>query len=110
MKAEKPKIYSDSPRLPKGTKKIDALERTLVELFFVENPTIPKDAPAAKKLVKEFIAQRLPKEKGVWAYYPWHKTAIRIPSEKIYHQLRTIRNRNLITEKEQKNYRDARIG
>jgi hypothetical protein len=39
---------------------------------------------------------------GIWAYFPWKKTAIRILDENEYSLLRLSRNYNLITPKEEK--------
>lgn len=38
---------------------------------------------------------------GVWVYFPWKNTAVRILPEKEYEELRLSRNKNLITDSEQ---------
>lgn len=42
--------------------------------------------------------------------YPWRKTLVRIVGPEAYHELRTNRNRDLLTREEQKRFASARIG
>lgn len=87
---------------------MNVLPSAFGELFFIENPTVRKDDPNLKKLKEDFISQK--SAEGVWMYYPWHNTAVYMPKEETYFQLRTARNRYLITEEEQKKYRDVTVG
>jgi hypothetical protein len=48
-------------------------------------------------------------EKGMWVYYPWKKTLVHVLNENEYEELRTSRNKNLITKDEQDKFRNARI-
>lgn len=41
--------------------------------------------------------------------YPWRRTIVRLPEDKLFHQLRTARNRYLITNDEQRQWSTARI-
>ena len=45
-----------------------------------------------------------------FVYYPWRNVLVRIVGEQAYTKLRTNRNRELITDDEQKRFADARIG
>jgi hypothetical protein len=105
---KKPKFYRSKSALPKGTKTIDALQSALGELFFIENPQASKSDPKTKSLLKAFLSRT--KAEGSWVYYPWLKTAVRVPPEDTYFRLRTARNRDLITEEEQFAYRNAVVG
>ncbi len=107
-KIQKPVFYKSETDLPRGIKKVDAMESATRELFFIENPTIRKDNPNLKNLQEKYISEK--NIEGVWVYYPWHKIAVHIPPEDIYFRLRTARNRDLITEKEQRVYRNAVVG
>lgn len=42
--------------------------------------------------------------------YPWRKTLVRIVGIEAYHELRTNRNRDLLTQEEQKRFASAHIG
>jgi len=46
---------------------------------------------------------------GVWVYFPWKKTAVRILDETGYSKLRLSRNHNLITFEEEEKIRGATI-
>lgn len=47
---------------------------------------------------------------GVWVYFPWHMQAFYMPPEDAYYQLRTSRNRNLVTTEEQFKFRNFKVG
>lgn len=106
---KKPKFYRLKSALPKGTKTIDAVPSAFGELFFIENPQVSKSDPRAKPLLKAFLAEKKHTQ-GLWVYYPWLHTAVRVPPEDVYYRLRIARNRDLITEEEQSAYRAAVVG
>ena len=105
---KKPKFYRLKSELPKGTKVINAVESALRELFFIEHPQISKNDSRADALFKAYRSQADSGE--CWVYYPWSRTAVRIPSEEVYYRLRTARNRDLITDEEQVLYRNTVVG
>lgn len=105
---KKLRFYHSESALPKDVKKVDALRSAFQELFFIENPHISKSDLKSKLALKKFLDEK--KREGAWAYYPWLKTAVRIPSEDIYFRLRTARNRDLITDEEQVAYRNMVVG
>lgn len=43
-------------------------------------------------------------------YFPWNRERVQIPSQRTFFKQRSIRNRNLITEKEQEIFRNFSIG
>jgi len=55
--------------------------------------------------VKESVKDR--DLRGDWIYYSWRNSLVHIISENDYFELRTNRNRNLITKEEQKKLRNA---
>src|SRR3989344_1332421 len=105
---QKLRIYRVKSALQRGTKHIDALGSALGELFFIEHPRLYKSDPRAKALLAAY--RKKSRIKSVWAYYPWRRTAVRIPEERAYFRLRTARNRDLITTQEQSAYRRAVVG
>ena len=44
---------------------------------------------------------------GTWVYFPWRGTLVHLLPKDLYHELRTNRNRNKITDEEQKRLRMA---
>ena len=56
-----------------------------------------------------FIAQYQAREPGFWSHYPWLNLALRTLEPGALYELRTNRNRNLITPSEQAGLRQARV-
>lgn len=50
------------------------------------------------------------RELDTWVYYPWRNCAVHALSREKYEQVRTSRNKNLITEDEQKKFSNFKIG
>lgn len=46
---------------------------------------------------------------GTWFHFPWNDTLVRYPDEDEHYDLRTFRNRNLITKREQRILRGKKI-
>jgi len=77
----------------------------------IEKPEIfysREDAPSDAKVIETDEGGKT--EKSLWVYYPWHNTLVHIQSEEQYFKLRCDRNRNIITEEEQNNYRNTKVG
>lgn len=106
---QKPEFFKKAAELPKGTRVIDTLASSLRELFIVRNPSY-KSVP--KQELAKHIETFLKKEKipTLYVYLPWKKTAIYMVAEDIYFELRTARNKNIITKEEQETYRNSRVG
>lgn len=56
-----------------------------------------------------FIADYGAREPGVWSYYPWLDVALRTVEPEALYELRTNRNRNLVTRAEQDRLRTAHV-
>lgn len=102
-----PRFFKGRDKLPPNTYLVDILKELLEELFFVEHPRY-KDFSLRSHEGQKFVKRK--RKSALWVYYPWHKTAILIPSADDYFILRTARNRNIITELEQSNYSDIKAG
>src|SRR5262249_14504057 len=92
---------------------IDDYDEQLHELFAIHNPTIVYTPDFEKKYAAHHAAliKRSPLFKqGRWVFYPWLSTIVHVLEEKDFQTVRTARNRNLITEKEQKKFYDAVVG
>jgi len=87
---------------------IEAFEPSLKELFFIRNPHWKKEMADAQKALAEFLNHHGLND--IWIYFPWSDTLVHTVPEDIYFVLRTARNRNIISEAEQTNYRNISVG
>ncbi len=104
----KPIVYNSALKLPKNTKIISAFNSALKELFFVRNPKFKKGQQYTPENLNKFLQKN--KIKPVWVYYPALKTAVQTFPEKEFFELRTARNKNIITNQEQLAFRSLRVG
>ena len=102
----KPQIisYSECQKLAKdnkGCQVIDQIDLAYEELFDIAHPS-QKDTKT-KQDVTKYAATLAPDTNGwgSWVYYPWINTVVHVPPKKELRQLRTSRNRNLVTDSEQ---------
>jgi len=68
---------------------------------------LPGGTPPAHE---EFIAGYSPREPGIWSHYPWLNLALHTVEPEALFELRTNRNRNLVTTAEQSALRQASVG
>ncbi len=83
------------------------------ELFAVKNPSTVY-SPDFEKNFEKYLAD-LEKDaplwqQGRWVYFPWLGAAVHILEDEDFQTVRTARNRNLITEEEQKKFYNSVIG
>lgn len=104
----KPVIITNKAELPTGVRIVENLNDSLEELFFIEHPQFKKRTPENAAQIDGFIQEHITHE--CWVHYPWKSLVVHTVSEEIYFQLRTARNRNIITTDEQKEYRDMKVG
>lgn len=104
-----PSIFKDKKHLPRNTVLIDIFGNAIKELFAIQYPRYQSQQKGdLSQEFKKFIAKN--QKNDLWIYYPWAKRAIHAPNEKLYFILRTARNRNIITSKEQIHYRNINVG
>ncbi len=90
---------------------VDAFSRQIKELFFIENPRFSVEDKKEVYRSGEFKDFLKKKEKDfVLIYFPWSNRLIKCVKENDYFKLKTNRNRDLITEKEQKKLADFTVG
>ena len=103
-------------RMPRGFRArqvVDQYGRNLEELFLLRNPRCRFDknyAGAFESFKKKHFGKRHPHAAGGWFYYPWSSTLVHFLPEKLHFELRTGRNKHLITKKEQERYYNASLG
>jgi len=86
---------------------IDTIKDQIDELCEIENPHF-RDTPEKFDSLKAKYLQQFSKH-SVYCYFPWCNTAIRILKQPYFEKVRTARNKNLITDKEQARFRKARV-
>jgi hypothetical protein len=90
------------------SKKLNLMDYFVKDIFEVRHPQHYKK-PAQKEF-EIFKKNYLDKNKGIWVYYPWLKTAYKIPKEDDYFEILTARNKPYISEEEQKNFYHFNVG
>lgn len=92
---------------------IDTYKEQISELFFIRNPRYRFDKKyqtALYDFVKDHCAGKSMDEAGTWVYFPWNKLLVHYLPDALHQELRTARNRNLITADEQKKFYEWKIG
>jgi hypothetical protein len=90
---------------------IDAFSHQLKELVFIKNHQLigeDKEDTFKSKFFKEFVQKN--NDNFTHVYFPWNHTLTKIIKKADYLVLKTNRNRDLITEEEQKKLSNYRIG
>jgi len=105
MDKEKPVITNQPPR-SKKIKIVDTYREQLVDLFLLRNPQYRFIKDYAKPLA-QFINKA---PKGKWVYYPWINTCAHVLPEKFYQEVRTGRNKEIITTQEQEKFYNLNVG
>ncbi|MHB1865370.1 MAG: ThiF family adenylyltransferase [Candidatus Saccharimonadales bacterium] len=83
---------------------VDIYESQLRELYDIEHPEkagLPYEAFAEQKKAGDL--------EGAWVYYPWSGVLLHLVSQEDLYLLRTNRNKNLITDKEQMKLFEATV-
>lgn len=91
----------------------DDIEEQLKEHYAFLNPSLVfrPDFAEGFRAHKRALEARAPLWRhGRWVHYPWRGTLVHVLEEKAFRQVRTSRNRNLITEEEQRKFADAVVG
>ncbi|MBS3902874.1 MAG: ThiF family adenylyltransferase [Anaplasmataceae bacterium] len=96
-----------------GLQIVDQYEINLEELFLLRNPRYrfnPEYAGDFSGFLKKHYKGEPKYNAGVWFLYPWNRTLVHFLPDKMHQELRTGRNRYLITEEEQYKFYEARVG
>ncbi|MES2135191.1 MAG: ThiF family adenylyltransferase [Patescibacteria group bacterium] len=91
---------------------IDEYESQLKELFTISNPSLAQSSelPASFSTYFQSLSKvKPPSEQGTWVYFPWLSMISHILSDAEFQKVRTARNKNLITEEEQKKLYATRV-
>ena len=94
-------------------RELDNYRELLGELFLVRNPHFRFGGDHTHELAaffEEHFAGGPEAKAGAWAYFPWSKMLIHYLKEAEHLELRTARNKNLITADEQAKFYGCRVG
>lgn len=96
-----------------GVEIVDSYKKNLEEIFLLRNPKYKFD-PSYQEHLDEFINEhklgKALEEVGNWFYFPWRKKIVHFFENDLHQELRTGRNKYLITKEEQEKYYGAVIG
>lgn len=89
---------------------VDAFSHQMKELFIIKNPKYAGAGKAEGYKTKEFaVFLRKMKNKYVYVFYPWNFSLVKTVKKDDYLELKTNRNRDLITKKEQDKLRNTKV-
>lgn len=83
---------------------IDRYDLLLEDLFLIRNPRfkfIPDHSKEVEAFAQEYAGGKSIEEVGEWFYFPWNKTLAHYLPHEEHQEIRTARNRNIITKEEQ---------
>lgn len=91
------------------TQVVDNYDEQLAELFVSRNAQLYRANPEIKaNSIRQFLTEHYGGtpawQKGSWVYYPWSGALVHVLDAELFWELRTIRNKNLITAQEQEAY------
>src|SRR3989344_225781 len=92
---------------------LDDYEEQEKELFAINNPArvyTPDFEGEFRQYLRNADRRMSRERRGRWAYFPWAATVSHILPDTDFQRVRTARNRDLISESEQKKFYDAKIG
>lgn len=104
----KPVFFASKNEVPDGVEIRDIYENSVRELFFVRHPKFKSMTDEASKHFSYFRQAFVFDD--AYIYYPSHNICIRTVGEKYFFELRTARNRDLISAQEQLEYRNLKVG
>lgn len=89
---------------------IDRYDDLIEDLFLTRNPRFKFDTNYQPELAlfKEKEVNR--ETAGGWIYFPWNKRVVYYLAEPLHQELRTARNKRLITQQEQQEFYGSKVG
>ena len=88
----------------------DTLESQLAELVQTRTPSRKLSAREAREAAAELVGPRPVAEYGTWVHYSWSRRLVHVLPPEDFIELRTSRNRYLITAPEQATLATKRVG
>lgn len=94
------------------SKIVDRYDLLLEDLFLIRNPRfkfIKDHAGEVKAFIEEYRAGKPLEEIGEWFFFPWNGTLAHYLPHDEHQEIRTARNRNIITKEEQEQFYNLRV-
>lgn len=117
---QKPIIFDASVKSVEDFKKeyqvffeLDTYREQMEDVFLIRNPHYRFNKNYKEdfeKFLEGHMAGKPLAVCGKWVYFPWSKTLAHYLDDDIHQEVRTARNRNLITKEEQKKFYDTAVG
>lgn len=108
-----PRSIKDLKRKYGSYKILDTYQDQIKELFLIRNPRYRFENYSQSQL-NQFIKRHKKGQDwhmfGNWFYFPWNNTLVHYLPQKLHQELRTARNKNLITEEEQNKLFNFKVG
>lgn len=90
---------------------INTYPEQLRELFMIRNPKFRFGGDFNQPLKNFLKTQKSDSLKvGSWFYFPWNRHLVHYLPENMHQELRTARNKNLITQEEQEKFYNFKVG
>ncbi len=97
-------LFEKFKKVHKDLVYVDTLGEQKHELMLVRDPSIISHNSLDPRNTVDVADNE-----GVWVYFPWKSTVVRVLTESEYEELRLSRNKNLITSDEQEKLSKSRI-
>jgi len=109
--AQLERLMSENPI----TRVIDNYDEQLAEALVSRQPQLYQASYEVKhasleEYLKKHYTHRPPWRMGSWVYYPWSGYLVHVLEKAVFLEARTVRNRDLITAKEQETFAAYRVG
>ncbi|MES2458813.1 MAG: Rv1355c family protein [Bacteroidota bacterium] len=88
----------------------DTIQNQLQDLVKGLNPKVIFNDITIKEAITKHLNGTTPEEYGVWVYYPWAEKLVHMLDEQEFIQVRTGRNKHKITQEEQDQLIQKKIG
>lgn len=92
---------------------VDYYSELVKELFLIRNPRyrfVPNYEDSFEQFYKQHLQGKKSEQVGKWFYFSWSKKLVHYLPEKLHQELRTARNKNIITPEEQEKYYRMNVG
>jgi molybdopterin/thiamine biosynthesis adenylyltransferase len=89
---------------------IDEIETQITDLIKIRNPHLAGNLIELNKAREKYIGNASLAEIGVWVYYPWRDTVVHLLDKQEFLEVRTNRNKNKITNAEQLELANKKVG
>lgn len=89
---------------------VDTIENQIRELAIVRNPKLKKDKTYQDDFINEYLSGRSIDKVGAWIFYPWNHLLIHLLPESEFFELRTARNKPIISKSTQEKFYNLVVG